>query len=141
MNPFRPNFQKLVSPVIHLSSNWVSRCGVVLVTSAAVFWLFFFPMAVRDASSHPYLGILEFLLIPGVFIAGLGLIPLGMWLLVRRERRAGVPLAQVSPLALARTELRHLLVFVGITTAVNLILGSLFTYQAVVTAYYRVDGP
>jgi len=66
-----------------------------------------------------------------VFIAGLGLIPLGMWLLVRRERRAGVPLAQVSPLALARTELRHLLVFVGITTAVNLILGSLFTYQAV----------
>jgi nitrate/TMAO reductase-like tetraheme cytochrome c subunit len=131
MNPFRPSFQKLVSPVIHLSSNWVSRCGVVLVTSAAVFWLFFFPMAVRDASSHPYLGILEFLLIPGVFIAGLGLIPLGMWLLVRRERRAGVPLAQVSPLALAKTELRHLLVFVGITTAVNLILGSLFTYQAV----------
>ena len=50
---------------------------------------------------------------------------------MRRERRAGVPLAQVSPLALARTELRHLLVFVGITTAVNLILGSLFTYQAV----------
>lgn len=127
----RPAFEKLISPVIHLSSNWVSRIGVVLVTSAVVFWLFLFPMSVRGAGAHPYLGILEFLLIPSMFFAGLGAIPFGMWLRVRRERKSGAYPSGVSPLALRRTELRRLLIFVGVTTVVNLILGSLFTYQAV----------
>ena len=127
----RPAFEKLISPVIHLSSNWVSRIGVILVTSAVVFWLFLFPMSVRGAGAHPYLGILEFLLIPSMFFSGLGAIPFGMWLRVRRERKSGAYPSGVSPLALRRTELRRLLIFVGVTTVVNLILGSLFTYQAV----------
>lgn len=131
MVPPRPAIDKLISPIVHLSSNWVSRIGVALVTSAVVFWLFLFPTAVRGAGAHPYLGILEFLIVPSVFFAGLGIIPIGMWLRVRRERRSGAPPSSVAPLALRKTELRHLLIFVGITTVVNLILGSLFTYQAV----------
>jgi nitrate/TMAO reductase-like tetraheme cytochrome c subunit len=131
MGPPRPAFEKLISPIIHLSSNWVSRIGVVLVTSAVVFWLFLFPMSVRGAGAHPYLGILEFFIIPSMFFAGLGTIPIGMWLRVRRERKSGAYPSGVSPLALHRTELRRLLIFVGVTTVVNLILGSLFTYQAV----------
>ena len=131
MGPPRPAFEKLISPIIHLSSNWVSRIGVVLVTSAVVFWLFLFPMSVRGAGAHPYLGILEFFILPSMFFAGLGTIPIGMWLRVRRERKSGAYPSGVSPLALRRTELRRLLIFIGVTTVVNLILGSLFTYQAV----------
>ncbi|MGC9971978.1 MAG: cytochrome C [Bryobacteraceae bacterium] len=131
MDPPRPAFDKLISPLIHLSSNWVSRVGVVLVTSAVVFWFFFFPTSVRGAGAHPYLGILEFLIIPSVFFAGLGIIPIGMWLRVRRERRSGAYPSSIPPLTLRSTELRHLLIFVGITTVANMILGSLFTYQAV----------
>jgi hypothetical protein len=131
MGPPRPTFDKLISPIIHLSSNWVSRIGVVLVTSAVVFWFFLFPTSVRGAGAHPYLGILEFLIIPSVFFAGLGIIPIGMWLRARRERKSGAYPSSVPPLALRSTELRRLLIFVGVTTVVNMTLGSLFTYQAV----------
>ena len=126
MGPPRSTFDKLISPIVHLSSNWVSRIGVILVTSAVVFWIFLFPTSVRGAGAHPYLGILEFLIVPSVFFAGLGVIPIGMWLRVRSEKKSGA-----APSGKGRAELRHLLIFVGITTVVNLILGSLFTYQAV----------
>ena len=42
-------------------------------------------------ASNPYLGILFFLVCPALFFAGLALMPLGIWLRVRKERRAGAP--------------------------------------------------
>jgi hypothetical protein len=119
----------LISPVVYLSGNWVSRIGVALVTSSVVFWLFFLPMAVRGAGAHPYIGILEFLLIPSVFFAGLALIPVGMWRQVRRQRRTGAAPANFPRLSLDSPELRRLARFVGIATVANIILGSLFAYQ------------
>jgi nitrate/TMAO reductase-like tetraheme cytochrome c subunit len=127
----RPAFAKLFSPIVHLSANWISRIGVVLVTSSVVFWLFLFPMSVRGEGAHPYLGILEFLVIPSIFFAGLGLIPIGMWFRSRGEHKHGSYPSTFPPLTLRHTEFRHLVIFVGITTVINLILGSLFTYQAV----------
>ena len=121
----------ILAPIVYLSANWVSRIGVVLVTSSVVFWLFFLPMAVRGAGAHPYLGILEFLLIPSVFFAGLALIPVGMWRLFRHQRLTGQPHPSFPQLSLDSPELRRLAWFVGITTIVNIILGSLFAYQGV----------
>jgi len=127
----RLTIDNIVSPIVYLSSNWVSRIGVVVVTSAVVFWLFFLPMAVRGASAHPYLGILEFLLIPSVFFAGLALIPAGMWGEYRRQRRRGGQPAVIAPLTLDNPQLKRLALFVGVTTVINVILGSLFAYQGV----------
>ena len=36
-----------LSPLVHLSNNWVSLIGVVVVTTATVFWLFLLPTTMR----------------------------------------------------------------------------------------------
>ena len=49
MTPNQPN-RRLggwLSPLIHLSSNWISLTGVILVTTATVFWLFLLPTTLR----------------------------------------------------------------------------------------------
>lgn len=127
----RTPFESVVAPIVYLSANAISRIGVVLVTSAVVFWLFLLPASIRGEEAHPYLGILAFLILPSVFFAGLALIPAGIWLRARRERSHGTYSRTFAPLTLHSSALRRLLLFVGITTVVNLVLGSLFTYQAV----------
>jgi hypothetical protein len=119
-----------VYPVVYLSKNWISRIGVIVVTTATVLWLFLLPTSVRGEYQHPYIGILAFLLLPGLFFLGLILIPLGIWLQVRIERKAGRPLTY-NPLTLRTPEVRQLIWFVGVTTLVNFVIGSQLTYRAV----------
>ena len=118
------------SPVLHLSSNWLSRLGVVMATTAGVLWLFLLPTSLRGQAAHPYVGILAFLALPGLFFLGLTLIPLGIAWRRRRERRKGLPAADFPPLDLKNVELRRLLLFVGVTTVINLIIGAQLSYGA-----------
>jgi hypothetical protein len=120
-----------LSPVVYLSANLISRVGVVLVTTATVFWLFLLPTTFAGAGQHPYVGILAFLVLPGLFFAGLAIIPIGVWLRFRSEHKRGVYPSSFAPLSLRSVELKRLAIFVGITTLANLVLGSIFTYQAV----------
>jgi len=119
-----------LSPVIHLSNNWISLAGVVIVTTATIFWLFLLPTTLRGETHNPYVGILAFLTIPGPFFAGLLLIPLGIWLKRRREGRAGL-LPAGGPISWQNLELRRLVYFVGATTLANVLIASQLTYGAV----------
>ena len=56
-----------------LTSHWVSMLGVALVTTAGFSWLFALPTQLRGQASNPYIGIIVFLVIPIVFVAGLRL--------------------------------------------------------------------
>jgi hypothetical protein len=123
--------RRWVYPIVYLSKNWISRIGVVLVTTAAVLWLFLLPTSVRGAYQHPYVGILAFLMLPGLFFLGLALIPLGIWLHMRGERKAGRYPLTYSPLTLRTPEVRQLVWFVGVTTLANIVIGSQLTYRAV----------
>ncbi len=125
------SWRSWVNPVVYLSQNWISRVGVILVTTAAVLWLFLLPTSVRGEYQHPYIGILAFLILPGVFFAGLALIPLGIWLHVRSERKAGRHPLTYHPLTLQTPELRRLIWFVSVTTIVNIAIGSQFSYRAI----------
>ncbi|MGA2436060.1 MAG: cytochrome C, partial [Bryobacteraceae bacterium] len=104
-----------LSPVVHLSSNWISRIGVALVTASTVFWIFFLPASLRGSYQHPYIGILEFVLIPSVFFAGLVLIPAGLLLQARRERRRGVYPSFFPRIDLRNPEVQKLGIFIGVT--------------------------
>ena len=53
-----------LSPLVHLSNNWISLVGVVLVTTATIFWLFLLPITLKGETENPYIGILAFLTIP-----------------------------------------------------------------------------
>jgi nitrate/TMAO reductase-like tetraheme cytochrome c subunit len=133
MTPNQPDRldRNWLSPIIHLSSNWVSLTGVVIVTTATVFWLFLLPTTLRGTTESPYVGILAFLVLPAPFFAGLILIPLGIWLQRRRERRSGLYPPQFPPLTWRNTELRRLVYFIFFTTMVNLAIASQVSYSAV----------
>jgi len=124
-------FKKWLSPYVYLSGNWLSRIGVVLVTTGAVLWLFLLPIILRGFTDNPYAGILTFMGLPAVFFGGLILIPLGIVLRTRRERHRGIYPANFPPLNFKNVELRRLLFFVGVTTVVNAIIGAQLLYSGV----------
>ncbi|MGA1996042.1 MAG: NapC/NirT family cytochrome c, partial [Bryobacteraceae bacterium] len=120
-----------LSPYIYLSSNWISLLGVILVTSATVFWLFLLPTTLKGEAASPYIGILVFMVLPAPFFAGLVLIPLGIWWKRRADRRANLTPIGFSPLRWSNPELRKLAYFVILTTAVNILVASQISYGAV----------
>jgi hypothetical protein len=120
-----------LSPIIHLCNNWISLAGVVIVTTASVFWLFLLPITLRGETQSPYIGILVFLGLPAPFFMGLILIPLGIWIKRKREGRTGVYPPEFPPLSWNNPELRRLAYFVGVTTVLNLVIASQLSYGAV----------
>jgi hypothetical protein len=120
-----------LSPLIHLSNNWISLAGVIVVTTATVFWLFLLPVTLRGETTSPYIGILVFLVLPAPFFAGLIMIPLGIWLKRKREGRTGIYPPDFPTLNWGNFELRKLTYFFGATTLLNLAIASQLTYGAV----------
>ncbi|HLK18405.1 MAG TPA: NapC/NirT family cytochrome c [Bryobacteraceae bacterium] len=114
------------SPVAYLASNLISLLGVVLVTSGAILWLMLLPSWWRG-DTNPYAGILGTIVLPLVCFLGLLLIPLGVWFHDRKRRLAG----EAGALLPKGGDLRRLLIFVGLTSFVNLAIGSQFLYSAV----------
>jgi nitrate/TMAO reductase-like tetraheme cytochrome c subunit len=129
--PRTPGGWPALSPLVHLSNNWISLIGVVVVTTATVFWLFLLPTTLRGDVHNPYNGILAFLLLPVFFFLGLGLIPLGIFLRNKQEHRRGLYPATFPPLNLKNVEFRRLVTFVGVTTFANIVIASQLAYGAV----------
>ena len=57
-----------VSPLIYFADNWLSRIGMAVVTTATVLWMFLLPTTLRGDMENPYIGILSYLILPGVFL-------------------------------------------------------------------------
>ncbi len=112
--------------VFFFCENPISLAGTVLTTASGItlawFWL------LELTSPHPmspYTGILFFLVLPGFFFAGLGLIPLGMWLRRRKLRKAGGVPEEFPQVDLASPFIRRGLFIVLGATALNIaILGT-----------------
>ncbi|HUK54329.1 MAG TPA: NapC/NirT family cytochrome c [Candidatus Binatia bacterium] len=119
-------------PVFYFSQNPISLTGLVLTTSSAItliaFWFYF---VFLPGPPHPYLGILIFLTLPAVFVLGLLLIPLGIWMR-RRALRASGELLQVYPqIDFSREVIRRGFWFVAGATALNFILVGTASYKSV----------
>jgi hypothetical protein len=118
--------------IYHLSQNTLSLIGVVLTTSSAItligFWMYDFML---PGPPHPYVGILLFLILPGVFVLGLILIPVGI---VRRRRqlRLAGELPSVYPaIDLKMPMLRNSLLFIGFATILNVMIFGFASYKGV----------
>ncbi|HYL91856.1 MAG TPA: NapC/NirT family cytochrome c, partial [Alphaproteobacteria bacterium] len=120
-----------LSPVIYLSNNVISLVGVVVVTIGGVTWLLLLPTTIRGAYLHPYIGILVYLFLPMLFVAGLLLIPVGIYWNRRRQRKLGIYPADFPPLDLKNPELRKVISFVAGTTVLNILITAQFAYGAV----------
>ncbi len=117
--------------LIHLSNNPLTFLGVILTTTGGVSWLFILPLQMTGEAANPYLGILFFLIFPMLFFAGLALMPLGIWLKVRKEAKSGAPEVALPPVSWKNLDFRRLVSLIGIATVANLIIGGHYTYAAV----------
>jgi nitrate/TMAO reductase-like tetraheme cytochrome c subunit len=109
-----------------LTRHWLSLAGAALVTTAVISWLFVFPLQVRGHANNPYVGIVIFLILPALFFTGLLVIPLGIYA-GKRQIRQGME----GPAFDRKTALHRLVWFFGITSLLNVLIGTQFTYRAV----------
>lgn len=57
--------------------NWVTLLGATLVTSSTVFITGLMGLSISGRFATPYLGIITFMVLPGFFVLGLLIIPIG----------------------------------------------------------------
>ena len=111
--------------LVILTSHWVSMLGVALVTLAGFAWIFVLPANLRGRVDNPYTGLLVFIAIPAVFLAGLAMIPIGIALGRGRLNE------QLATLPDRRVLWRRAGLFFSVMTVVNLVVASQGTYRAV----------
>src|SRR5580704_4938358 len=84
-------------PIYFLGQNPITLIGAVITTSTALTTIaFWFYDVFLPGPPHPYVGLLVYLILPGIFLLGLMLIPLGIWLR-RRNLCATGKLPKVFP--------------------------------------------
>ena len=127
---FRKNW---IRPALFFGNNPISLIGGALTTAAGMTLVAFWVVDVfgHHGSTNPYLGILVDLLLPGVFVIGLLLIPLGMVLHRRRVRAAGTLPAEYPQINLSDPVFRRGIEFVCAATLVNFILVGTASYRGV----------
>jgi hypothetical protein len=115
-----------------LGQNPVSLTGVVLTTSsAATLIAFWFYEILLPGPPHPYIGILLFVMLPGVFVIGLLLIPTGILLRRRRLLAMGKLQHEYPAISLREPMVRHVLLFVALATFLNVIIFGTASYRGV----------
>jgi len=117
---------------LRLARNPISFAGAVLAVFGAVLFLVVFLADVFGWHTNPYLGILFFLILPGIFIVGLLLIPFGAWWESRR-RGAGHPPSELHwpRLDLNNPAHRRATFSIVLLTLVNIVVASLASYRGI----------
>jgi nitrate/TMAO reductase-like tetraheme cytochrome c subunit len=127
-------FQKFrehwVRPALFFGNNPISLAGGAITTAAGVtmigYWLVELFGRARD---NPYVGIIFFLILPALFILGLVMIPVGIFIRHRKLQRAGLIPSTYPKIDLNDRIFRHGLDIVLVATIVNLLVVAMASYR------------
>ena len=130
---------RLLDPVTRffaaVTSNPISLAGSALTTVTAFLFLLLFSIhIVSEHGASPYLGILTFLILPGLFLLGLVLIPLGLWKARKRRLQALAeddPAAEFAVLDFNRPSTRKAALVFLAATGINALILGVGTYKGV----------
>jgi hypothetical protein len=120
---------------IAMTRNPISLLGAAITTASALVILSLVAVDVVGYHENPYMGILAFVILPGLFLFGLALIPIGTYRERRAERKAAErgeerhPNFPVIDLNSGKTR-KAALLFVALTGA-NLVILATATYKGV----------
>ena len=115
-----------------LTRNPISIAGAWLTTASAIAFITYYLLDVFRLIHSPYSGLLGFVLLPALFVAGLLLIPLGMWR-EERQRRRGKQAWAWPAIDLGHRRTRQVLMAVFALTLVNI---GIITMATVGAAHY-----
>lgn len=110
-----------------LARHPLAIAGALMTTAAAVAFCALLIAALAGLFQNPYAGLVVFVLIPAIFVAGLLLMPLGMWLQRRKLRRTGT-VEEWPVLDFRRARVRRAALVGLALTAVNLVIVLLAGY-------------
>jgi hypothetical protein len=114
-----------------VARNKITALGafISLVTLLAI--ILMIAADVLSGRSNPYFGIVAYMILPAILIFGMILIPLGMWLAWRRQRRAQVVEAAGWPIVdLNRSSHRNATLVFVLGTVIFILFSSFGVYEA-----------
>ncbi len=124
---FRENW---VRPALFFGNNPISLAGGAITTASGVtmigYWLV---ELIGRPNENPYLGIIFFLILPALFILGLALIPIGIFMRRRRFQKEGKIPAVFPKVDFNDRIFRHGIDIVVMATIVNLLVVSIASYR------------
>jgi nitrate/TMAO reductase-like tetraheme cytochrome c subunit len=119
-------------PALFFGNNPISLAGGAITSASGVTMIGYWLIEIFGRlSSNPYLGIIFFLLLPGLFIFGLVLIPIGVMIRRRKLQKAGQIPAVFPKIDLNDRMFRHGLDIVLVATIVNLLVVAVASYRGV----------
>jgi nitrate/TMAO reductase-like tetraheme cytochrome c subunit len=124
---FRENW---VRPALFFGNNPISLAGGAITSAAAVtmvgFWL---AETFGRFTTNPYLGLIFFLILPVLFVTGLLLIPVGIFLRRRRLQQASQIPAVFPKVDFSDPVFRHGIDIVLVATIANLLIVAIASYR------------
>jgi nitrate/TMAO reductase-like tetraheme cytochrome c subunit len=128
------SFQKFregwVRPALFFGNNPISLAGGAITSASGVTMIGYWLVEIFGRlAENPYLGIIFFLILPGLFILGLILIPIGVFLRRRKLQKAGQVPVEFPKIDLNDRMFRHGLDIVLVATIVNLLVVAVATYR------------
>ena len=103
-------------------SHPVAIVGVVVTTVAAVLFITLLIAMLTGLEANPYAGLVVLVAIPALFVAGLVLIPVGVWLRHRQLQRDTDAVADWPVVDFRRVRVRRTALLVAALTAVNIVI-------------------
>ena len=124
----RERFLQWLRPATYLRGSLLTLFGAALTTSAALTMVAAWILESTGREVHPYAGIVLFMILPGVFVLGLLLMPIGVLAQRRRARAGGLAPLRID---LRSPEVLRALTLVGLLTVVNVVLIGVASYKGV----------
>src|SRR5262245_16095728 len=126
-----PRIRSGIRTAVQLGDNWISLVGAALTTASALTLLWFWVLEITSPHPvHPYAGIALFVILPALFVLGLVLMPIGVYLQQPRLARAG-QIPEAPPVDLRSPGVRHAILLGGGLTILNVALLGTATYKGV----------
>src|ERR1039457_2920892 len=128
------SFQKFreewLRPALFFGNNPISLAGGAITTASGITMISYWLAELSGhLSDNPYLGIIFFLFLPLIFLLGLALIPVGVFLRRKKLRKAGQIPAAFPRIDLNDRIFRHGLDIVLVATIANLLVVAMASYR------------
>ena len=117
-----------------ITGNVISLIGTLMMTISLLFLIALLIMQNMGFEGGAYLGIVTFVILPAIFLIGVAIVPLGIWLKKHRDAKAaaeGRPVGHMPVIDLNRESTRGVLLgFLALAVPI-VALGAGLTYKAV----------
>jgi nitrate/TMAO reductase-like tetraheme cytochrome c subunit len=133
MSMLRRLKENWLQPFFFFGNNLLSLIGGAITTASGCVLVGFWIISIfgHAGSANPYIGIILDLFLPGLFVIGLALIPVGIWWRRRKLITAGMVPATYPQIDLRNPTFRHGIEVVAIATFINFVILGTATYRGV----------